>query len=338
MKEFICLFVLLVVGFFLYRKSKQVSRVHVIEAKTKLVETPPKETLELTSNFVKPNNAFHHVFRNVSRNLSSQSKLSLSGQGIERFYSQATVEEPLYAYVKQLIEKAIQKFAKLKPGIDFYLKDITEIYQQVDSHGNQRYIAKCFIYDIRNFYQLKLLVDVIIISGTMYVNYLGEDFSSVNNVLNRYDYRIDDAGYMMKRNMIRDNMKEIVDGYYRQYYNIIGYDESPIDYSHYISKLNVVHNCDISELSNYYVPPEIPSLYDPRFGKKDELSWNEFGIQQPTGDRFQINNNSTVRQPNIPLDSPGSNPYTRSYEGDYSFLQSVGLGNGGVVVTSSHFM
>ena len=86
------------------------------------------------------------------------------------------------------------------------------------------------------------------------------------------------------------------------------------------------------------MPPEIPSLYDPRFGKKDELSWNEFGIQQPTGDRFQINNNSTVRQPNIPLDSPSSNPYTRSYEGDYSFLQGVGLGNGGVVVTSSHFM
>ena len=137
--------------------------------------------------------------------------------------------------------------------------------------------------------------------------------------------------------MIRDNMKEIVDSYYKQYYNIIGYDESPIDYSHYISKLNVVHNCDISELSNYYVPPEIPSLYDPRFGKKDELSWNEFGIQQPTGDRFQINNNSTVRQPNIPLDSPGSIVYD-SYEGEYSFLQSVGLGNGGVVVTSSHFM
>jgi len=91
MKEFICVCVLLVVGFFLYRKSKQVSQVHVIEAKTKLVETPPKETLELTSNFVKPNNAFHHLFRNVSRNLSSQSKLSLSGQGIERFYSQATV-------------------------------------------------------------------------------------------------------------------------------------------------------------------------------------------------------------------------------------------------------
>ena len=329
MKDIIIATIILGLLYFLYTKHKTK---HVISNVYKDVPVYKKydqkqQQLMLTSNFVKPSNAFHHLFEKASKELSPQNKLQLTGTSYQTYYNKAVLPENLHEFLKLTIERIIKKTVNLQENVEYFLKEMPDVYQMIDSHGNQRYIVMFFLYDIRNFYHLKLLTDFLIINENVYINYIGEDFSSSLNIVNRYDYRFDDSGYLANRNLQND-IYTIVDGYYKQNYQLIGYDSSPLEYSHYISKLDSVKKYDISDLSKYYVPEGTPSIYDPRFGNNYSNDWDERGINLPTGDRFEINNNSVIRQPNNPLDSPGSEPHTRNYEGEYSFIKDIGLGVG----------
>ena len=330
--------------FFLYSKQNNITNRYVlnmlggekndnINNLNNYAEIDNYDHLHMRSNFVKPNNKMHHLFKHISQ----KNKIELSSSGIERMYTKLTIDEQLLYFIKYLINNIIKKTKKIKNGVDYYLKDIVELYQQVDTNGNQRYIVNCFIYDIKNFYEIRILIDFVIINNDIYLNYIGEDIASNDNIINRYDYTMTNTGYLENRNQIKNNMKQIVDGYYRKYYNIIGYDAPTLDYSHYISKLDTVYKFNIGDLTKYYVPPEIPQLYSQEFGENHGNDWDESGVKIDTGNNYLANNNSAYSQPNVPLDSPGSNPHTRSYEGEYDYLQKVSFNNGGNVVSSSWY-
>lgn len=295
-----------------------------------------KNKVQIESNFVKPSNAFYHIFDKISKTISKQNKINLTGLKSESMYTKSIITEDLLEFIKLLISNIIKKVAKLDMNIDYYIKDIIDVYQQVDTHGNQRYIVKCFIYDIKNFNQIKILLDFLIISDDMYINYIGNDLASNLNIINKYDYRIFNSGYLKNTNNIQDNIRATIDSYYKKYYNIIGYDKSPIEYSHYISKLDTVYKYNIKDLVKNYVPPNIPNLYDTRFGEKHENNWDETGINIIKDENVLINNNSGTLQPNLPLDSPGSGPKQSQYNGIYN-IQQVGFNSGGNVVTNSYY-
>ena len=141
--------------------------------------------------------------------------------------------------------------------------DETNIETFKHNHGSidvQTYRINNFAYstDIKNFYEIRILIDFVIIKNDIYLNYIGEDFASNDNIINRYDYTMTNTGYLENRNQIKNNMKQIVDGYYRKYYNIIGYDSPPLDYGHYISKLDTIYKFNIGDLTKYYVLSSYP--------------------------------------------------------------------------------
>jgi hypothetical protein len=343
MDNIIIIILILIILFFLYSYKKNDINKIIYYGDNKFPKPkpeepiPPPDDLIMRSNFVKPNNKLHHIFNELSKEISSKNKITLKLKGIERMYTKMTIDEDLLYFIKLLIKNVIQKTKKIRYNIDYFFKDIIEVYQQVDKHGNQRYIIKCFIYDIKNYYEIKILIDILILNNDIYLNYIGEDISSNGNILNKYDYTMSNTGYLENRNHIQHNIKQTVDGYYRKYYDIIGYDSPPLEYSHYISKLDTVYKFNIGDLSKYYLPPDIPDLYSVEFGDNHTNEWDEHGIKQPTGNDYLVNNNSTQRQPNIPLDSPGSDPHTRAYGGEYDFLQQVGYNSGGNVVSSSWY-
>ena len=280
-------------------------------------------------------NKIHFILKKLSNEISNQNKINLSGITIENLYLKTTIDEQLLSYVKYIIQHVIKKMLNLKYNLDYYFKDIIELYQQYDNHGNQRYIIKCFIFELQNFYQVKILIDVIIINNSVYINYIGEDLASNINILNKYDFNIDDMGYLSNRNNIKYNIKQIVDNYYKKYYNIIGYNSSKLEYSHYISKLDTIKKYDINDLNKYYLPPEIPNIYNNNFTNNKSLNWDVNGINYTVdGSDNSINNNSTTMQPNIPNNYPGINPTIRNYQGTYSYLEDIGLGNGENTYTS----
>ena len=81
---------------------------------------------------------------------------------------------------------------------------------------------------------------------------MGDNLTSNTNILNKYDYTMSNIGYLESRNHIQDNIREIVDTYYKQYFHIIGYDKPPLEYSHYIS-LDTVTKLNIDDLSKNYL-------------------------------------------------------------------------------------
>ena len=121
-------------------------------------------------------------------------------------YTESTLTEKLKGFISENIHTIIKKTKQLKPNIDYYIKDLIDVYQQVDIHGNQRYIVSVFIYDVKNFYTLKILVDFVLIMDDLYVNYIGEDFSSNDNILNTYDYTMSNRGYLEWYNQINNNI------------------------------------------------------------------------------------------------------------------------------------
>jgi hypothetical protein len=301
------------------------------------LENKIKQQINTQSNFVKPNNAFYHLFDKISIELSQENKIELTKQSVESMYTRDTIPENLLGFLKKLIDNTIEKTIKIRQNVDYYIKNIIEVYQQVDINKNQRYIIKCFIYDIKNFYDVKILLDIVVINDNVYVNYIGNDISSQINILNKYDKKLSRVGYLYNRNNINDNVKQIIDSYYKQNFNLIGYDASPLEYSHYISKLDTVYTYNIDDLSKYYVPPDIPTLNDPRFGQNHLSEWDEHGVDLNTGNNNYVHNTSYFEKSNVPLNLPGSDPYTRSYDGVYN-LQKVGFNQpGSLITTNSHY-
>ena len=288
------------------------------------------------SNFEKPNNRLHHLFEKSKQYVSPKNKLMLINPGVERMYTKQTIEESLLTFVKKSCEKIIYKTTKLKANDDIYIKNIEEVYQKVDTKGNQRYIVKCFVYDIPNFYDIKIIVDFFILDETLYINYIGENVASNNNILNRKDYIINDSGYLSDYDQIEKNTSILLDNYYKKNYKMIGYNNSNSEYSHYISKLDTIYKFDMNDLSKYYLPPDIPQMNDPNFDKKYKNDWDLQGIKLSTGMKTIANNNATTIQPLLPYDSPATPPHTRDYQGYYN-LQQVGFNTGGNVVTNSWY-
>ena len=345
MKNILLLSTIIVVGILLYHfrsRPKQAFQVHTLQEKIPTNQQVDERIFEIkkmnpNSNFVKPNNRMHHLFTRAEKIISPHNKLVLVQPGIERMYTKLTIDENLLDFVKQCMYRIIKKTTKLKEGIDYKIKTIEEVYQKVDFMGNQRYIVKCFLFDIPNFYEIRILCDFLILSNDLYINYVGDNLASNTNILNKYDYTMSNIGYLESRNHIQDNIREIVDTYYKQYFHIIGYDKPPLEYSHYISKLDTVTKLNIDDLSKNYLPPDIPQLNDPDFGPNNSIDWDSHGIRIPTGNNFTANNNSGMVQPNLPFDSPATRPHTRNYSGPYSFLQQVDFNQGGNVVSNSWY-
>ena len=327
------IFLILIILFFLYNIYNK-SNVNYINNNNVNNKTYIDDT-NLNSDFLNPSNKIHFYLLNLSKEISNKNKINLSGSTIDNLYIKTTIDDNMLQYVKYLIQSILKKTLKLKYNIDYYFKDIIEVYQQYDKYKNQRYIIKCFIYEIENFYQVKILLDLVVINNKIYLNYIGEDLSSNINILNKYDINIEDQGVLLNKNNIKNNIKAIVDSYYKKYYNIIGYNNSELEYDHYVSKLDTVKKYDIGDLSKYYLPPNINSIYSNNIGNNNSYNWDEYGVNYSINN-YPINTESTLEQPNIPNIYPGSEPTTRNYTGIYSFINDINQ-NGGNVATSTWY-
>ena len=79
-----------------------------------------------------------------------------------------------------------------------------------DEFNNLRFIVDTFIHDVKNFYTIRLSVDIVIHNGVTYINYLDIDESAVNNILNKYDVKYQAQGILSKYNMFKEDSESIL--------------------------------------------------------------------------------------------------------------------------------
>ena len=92
---------------------------------------------------------------------SFKDKIVLEGDCQSNIYTKDTIPENKNKYIIELLTVILKHVKHIDNQQDYYLKDIDQLYVQMDKYENKRYIVVAFIYDIRNYYTMKIAVDFV---------------------------------------------------------------------------------------------------------------------------------------------------------------------------------
>ena len=291
--------------------------------------TPPNVTEQ---GFVKPEQRLLKIFNSIS----SASKITLDGVCTKFIYNKNTidksVEDRLTIIIKDLIN-TIQQISKN----DYYIKQIENVYAMISSDNNQRYFVDFFIYDVKHFYTIRVISDIVIIDDEIYINYMNLQTGSNPTILNKYDVKFNDTGILFDGNMFKENVDQLFDSFYRQSFNVIGVNKTSLEYTNKdlteVVSLNRLKNMyfpqtvsvdtikdyqkkDLSGYIERYLPSDQKNMYSPMFCNKYE------------GENCVINStNSTQKEYNEPWQGPGLYDNMRQDKGAYDWLLKKPISN-----------
>jgi len=258
---------------------------------------------------------------NVMNNISRGDKLILLNVSEKWSVTKDTISHELNSKVMNIINNILKSISEITGNL-YYSKTIENMYVMKDMSNNYRCILNSFIYDVNNYFTIKLILDIVSVDEEVYINFIDLDVSSNDNILNNYDLKYDGHGILSNYDMFDENVGEILDDYYSRYFEIIKLD--------YKNKhiIDTSATCTLNQLKNYYFPSKVPiRKSSPQFCNKYTNDWNANPINI---DKNCIMHNNTYEQyPNIPNNIPGaivSNPdenkYTWLFNSDRGVINS----------------
>lgn len=229
-----------------------------------------------------------------------------------------TIDEELKSKISSLIKEVLLKIKEIT-DYSFYVNSIENIYVMKDNEGNFRCILNCFIYEIKKYYTIKLVMDIVYYEDEIYFNFIDIDESSINNIVDRYDIRWDGAGILSNYDMFDENTEHILNNYYNSNYNIIYLENKDIN----IDKTTLF---TMKQFKNDYLPLNSPKdKKSPYFCEKNKNTWDLKGIKQKTYRECLSHDNSYQGVSNTPIQGPGvvtNNPDDNQHK--WLFSKSMG--------------
>jgi len=177
----------------------------------------------------------------------------------------------------------------------FYVKNVENVYVMKDKKTNYRTVISAFIYDIKNYHTVKIIIDAVFFENILYINHIDIDESGIKNVLQHYDVKYKSSGILANYNNFDQNVEALLDTYYKEKYKVI----------------ELKHN-DMPDLSNTFsfnamkekiMPKETPKKSN-IFCNKESTLWNSFGISNDGNENCLFNNPSVNKYPPEPLYLP----------------------------------
>jgi len=284
--------------------------------------SPLSDTINKDKNsFIKPENKLYYLFHNIS----SGKKISLKGKCITNYYTEYTIPTDLKNYLKKSLTEIFETVHDISNSF-FSINQITNVYEQIDESDNRRYILKTTITDIKEYYTVSLIVDLVYYNQNMFINYIHIDTSSNSTLINRYD-RMDSnirMGILDNKDTFSDNIRILLDDHYNSGYDLINV---------YPNKdANVDGVLSISSFSNYYfpsnmsndsiknyeengldglvksfLPQNVTSALAPSFCNKEDINWDmtSSNFSSEKSSSCIMNNNQTIAKYNVPWQGPG---------------------------------
>jgi hypothetical protein len=275
--------------------------------------------------FIKPQHKLLHIFNNISSN----SKIKLDGLCNKYIYNKNTIEKSYNDKIINLLNKTFKSISELTKN-DYYIKNIENLYVSISPKTkNQRYIIDFFIYDIKYYYTIRIIADIVIIDNEIYINYINTQSGSNSTLLNKYDVKLNDSGILFDSDIFKENIIDLLDSYYKQSFNVIGISNSSIEYSdndlssvvslnslvntYYPSSisLDTINDYSKKDLNGYiemYNPNVNVDIKSPMFCNKYKLDWDKYGISNENDNNDKncyLHNYSVNEKYNIPTNSPG---------------------------------
>mgnify|MGYP001174536151 FL=1 len=307
---------------------------------------PEKVKNATNLGFVKPEHRLLKIFSSVS----SGAKIKLEGICQKYIYNKNTidksVEDRLTAIMKELIN-TINKIAQN----DYYIKQIENVYGLISCDGNQRYFIDFFVYDVKNYYTIRLISDIVIIDNEIYINYLNVQSGSNPTILNKYDIKFNDTGILFDGHMFKENIDALFDSFYRQSFRIIGVRKTDLDYTNLdfteVVSMNSLRNMyfpsaisrdtvnelekkDLSGYVEMYLPQNQLNIKSPMFCDKYKIEWDSYGVENSnnlTDKNCYVNQNSTQTVFNEPTNPPGLFNNERTDATHYDWVLKPSISN-----------
>jgi len=327
MKSLMLIFIAVIIFYLFYsRKTNSI----VVELKNKDMSVDIRENLR-KDKFVKPTHNLLYIFNQIS----SHDKVELNGNCKSSIFTRDTIPKNKDEYLKDVVNIIIEHIKFIDSEQDYYLKEIDQVYEQSDIHGNKRYIVVFFIYDVKNYYTLKVFIDFIRFKNTdeLYINSIGNEFSSNYNIINKYDFTLFSKGYLRNYDMFDKDTRAILDENYKKYYKLVGVNDSSLEY-HLLNNVYKIdkssfNKYDLDNYTKYYYSDRLPMVKSNVFCQKHLNEWDEHGIKMSS--QFippdcVANNNATEKQLNRPYFGPGV-VTQRTDENIYSWQHDPGRGN-----------
>ena len=246
------------------------------------------------------------MFLKVINDIKLSDKIVLNNVVSKCYMDKNTIEPSLNIKVNNILKDVISEMNKILNEDEYFIKGLEELYIIKDDKENFRLIISSFIYDIKNYYQIKFIMDVVFINGEYYLNFINIDERATNSLINRYDIRDIDhqaTGLLLSYNMINEDLESILNEYYKQNNNILDFINNNNNNNN--NKYNFMK---ISDLSKYYLPDGVPDLFSPMFCEKNSDNWGTDGVPFKNlnlPDTCISNNNAITKILNEPYDAPG---------------------------------
>ena len=341
--KYIYLFIfLLLIGLYYYYNNND----NPMIVSTGLPNQYPNMNLYKNDNsFIKPEHRLLHVLSSIS----SGDKVKLVGNCKKELFTKQTIDKLQNDYLVVIVSKIMQGLQLLTSN-EYYMKNIENVYELSDVHNNKRYVIDFYIYDIKNYYTIRLVTDIVIISDDIYINYLNVLSGSNPTLLNHYDMKFNNSGLLFDSSMFHENVINLFDNYYMNRFQLIGLkDPNNTDLSkiytlgsllngYYPSNVSndTIHDYSEKGLSSYleqYLPMNQHNVQSPSFCLKETNYWDSNGVPVPTSSNCLRNQNSTMTKYNDPYDAPGVITQ-RVDKNKYSWLNNPARGN--IIRTSGY--
>ena len=232
----------------------------------------------------------------VLKRLSSADKVVLNNVSEKWSINRNVMDPTLNERITKLIQVVVEGVGFFSKN-DYYIKTIENMYIMKDDIENFRAILSCFIYDVKNFHTIKLIIDFIFFDNILYINSIDVDESGIKNVIQRYDFKHNSQGILMNHDVFDENIQILLDTHYKTKFRVI-----PLDHKEPVTDLSGV-------VTMKYLTKEILPKYDiskesPHFCNKYSTQWDTKSLLSQNEDCMF--DNPTIRHyPNEPRHIPG---------------------------------
>ena len=256
------------------------------------------ESFKNTTDFNEPSFKFFKALDDIK----SSDKIILENIQSKCYLTTQTIEQDLKIKVINILKRVISDLNNILKKDEYFINDIEGLYIIKDDKNNYRIITISMIHDVKNYYSVKFLMDLVFFNKEYYLNYLNIDERATNNILNTYDVRQVDhsKGILFNQDMVNEDLEDTLNDIYKTNNKIL--DLSDIKNTTYN-----FFNLDI--LSKYYLPEGVPNMYSSTFcDKYNEKQWDSNGnpVENNNIPEACISNNNSIQQIlNQPYDAPG---------------------------------
>jgi len=251
-----------------------------------------------TESFTNPQNKFLKALNDIK----NSDKIVLENIVSKCYLDKNIIEPELNEKVINILKDVISHFNNILKENEYYINKLEGLYIIKDDKENFRLIVSSFIYDVKNFYTVKFIMDVVFMNNEYYLNYLNIDERATNNILNQYDVRQvnnQTKGILLSYDMVNDDLEDILNENYKTNNNILDF----------VNTENKPYNFfKLNDLSKYYLPGGVSNVFSPIFCDKDSDNWTTNGVPEQNKNIHEsciANNNSITKILNQPYDAPG---------------------------------